>query len=206
MQYVKIANGEVADYPYDIGRFRAENPNSMMRWPPAPIALAGAGIFVVEEGIEPSITLDQVADPADPILVDGLWVRNWTVRNRTSDEIADLEAELLARIDREAGAFRTRFITSVPGQAQTYVEKEREALAYQADPNASYPFLTAEAAATGSTVAAVAALIAGTASAWRNLGAAIEGQRMGAKQAVKAAATYSGKLAAAEVDWEGLLP
>lgn len=34
---------------------------------------------------------------------------------------------LYAQIDKDAGAFRARFITDVPGQAQTYEKKEREA-------------------------------------------------------------------------------
>ncbi len=207
MEYVKIHNGQVAEFPYDIGQFRAENPTIAMRWPPAAIGLAAHGIFEVEVPEPPALSADQVAQPAtSPELIDGLWTLPWVVRDRTNEEIAALEAHLLDQIDREAGAFRQRFITSVPGQAQTYVEKEREALAYQSDPEGSYPFLTAEAVATGSTVAAVAALVAGTAAAWRQLGAAIEGRRMGAKQAVKSATTWAGKHDAAQIDWEGLLP
>lgn len=206
-EYVKVQNGQVLEYPYDIQNFKALHPEAAMRWPPAPIALASDGIFLIEEGTMPDVSADQVAEPAPlPGLVDGLWTRHWVVRDRTPEEIADLEAELLARIDREAGEFRTRFITDVPGQAQTYAEKEREAREYQVDPNGTFPFLTFEAATTGASLAAVAALIIATADAWRQLGAAIEGLRMGAKQAVKDATTYSGKLAAAEVDWEALVP
>ena len=58
-----------------------------------------------------------------------------------------------ARIDQEAGACRSRFITSVPGQAQTYLRKEAEARAWTdgdevAHPEA-YPFMLVEAGVRG---------------------------------------------------------
>ncbi|MFA7597665.1 MAG: hypothetical protein WCY92_15060, partial [Novosphingobium sp.] len=136
------------------------------------------------------------------------WRRGWTVRERNEEEFAEQESQCHAQIDHDAGLFRARFITDVPGQSQTYVEKEREALAYATDPEGSYPFLAAEAAATGRTIAQVAAEVAGTAAAWRMLGAAIEGARIGAKRAVSAAkdgGDWAGMEAAAAVDWEALL-
>lgn len=118
------------------------------------------------------------------------------------------DADLHAQIDLAAGAFRARFITDVPGQAQTYEAKAAEAAAWltASDPDpADYPFLSAEAAASGLTVLAVAQTIAATTTEWRHLAAAIEGARMGAKRAVTAATTAETKRAAANVDWEALI-
>ena len=58
--------------------------------------------------------------------------------------------------------------------------------------------------ARGMTVADLAAEVAATAAAWTQLGALIEGARMGAKQAVREAASWEAKQAAAVVDWEAL--
>jgi hypothetical protein len=122
--------------------------------------------------------------------------------------LAGVEADLHARIDAEAGAFRTRFITAVPGQELTYQRKEAEAWAWvtvEAPDLADYPFLAAEAAATGSAPGDAAAAIIAAAEMWAAIGSAIEGARIGAKRAVTAAADAPAKAAAAVVDWEALL-
>jgi hypothetical protein len=62
-------------------------------------------------------------------------------------------------IDREAGEFRMRFITDVPGQAQTYANKEAEARLWvegdEAVHPARYPFMLAEAQVRGVPIASV---------------------------------------------------
>lgn len=125
------------------------------------------------------------------------------------DDLSTLTQQLLARIDAECGAFRSRFITTIPGQESTYLEKEREARAWAAasGPDAEdYPMIAAEAGARGISINAQAALVIATANVWRPLAAAIEAARMGAKEAVKAAPSRAAKLAAAAVDWEALAP
>jgi hypothetical protein len=120
------------------------------------------------------------------------------------------ETSLLAKIDREAGEYRQNFITTVPGQEMTYLEKERQARAWLADAapdpeNAAYDMLRAEADALGVTVAERVPVIIAQADAWRWLGSKIEGQRMGAKAAVSAAVAREDKEAAASVNWAALL-
>lgn len=125
-----------------------------------------------------------------------------------ADWAAEAQPRLLAQIDADCGRFRSRFITTTPGQEMTYLEKERQARdwAAAADPqDADYPMIAGEAAARGITLAAQVALVIAQADAWRLLGAAIEAARMGAKAAVIAATTEADKIAAAQVDWEGLL-
>lgn len=123
------------------------------------------------------------------------------------EDFTALNASLLAKIDREAGAFRSRFITAIPGQETTYRLKEDEALAWQdgvSDP-ADFPYLREEAAAKGVTISAVAALVLAIAAQWRVLNPKIEAARTAAKDAVLAAGTVVDKTAAAAVDWDGLL-
>ena len=123
------------------------------------------------------------------------------------EDFTALNASLLSRIDREAGAFRTRFITAIPGQETTYRLKEDEARAWEegvSDP-ADFPYLREEAAAKGVAISDVAALVLGIAAQWRVLNPKIEGARTAAKDAVLAATTVAAKEAAATVDWDALL-
>lgn len=120
-----------------------------------------------------------------------------------------LKAQALEKIDREAGEFRLHFITDVPGQQLTYSRKEREARAYVAadTPTSSdFPFLAAEAAETGQSILSVANGVIAAADAWEQMGAAIEGKRMGAKRAVQAAASIPEIVMASAVNWDALIP
>ncbi len=111
-----------------------------------------------------------------------------------------------ARIDAEAEGMRALFITPGSGQALTYIRKEAEARAYVADNGASTPLLTAEASATGVTVADLAATVIASADQWTAIGAQIEALRIGAKQGLSQAANLLEIAQAAAVDWSGLLP
>jgi hypothetical protein len=123
-----------------------------------------------------------------------------------SGPVVDLDvmrAMLAAEIDRQAEAVRQRFLTPGAGQAMTYQRKEAEARAWLADSTVATPFLSAEATARGMEIADLAAEVVQLADAWTEIGAAIEGVRMGAKAAVGTAATLGGMVAAAQVDWSG---
>lgn len=120
-------------------------------------------------------------------------------------DLAALAKHLRAQVDGEAEAFRTQFITPGSGQAMSYLRKELEAAAYLADNTASVPFLTAEAAATGVTVAALAAAVAAQAAAWLVVGPVIEGARIGAKKAIAEAGNIAAMHAAAQVNWAALV-
>ncbi|WP_321829737.1 hypothetical protein [Thalassovita sp.] len=95
------------------------------------------------------------------------------------------------------GETRARFITSIPGQELTYIEKERQALAFlaataepdPADPAdaAAFAFVFQEVGITGQTALKVAQLIAFKAEQWRGLGPLIERERLAASAAIDAA-------------------
>jgi hypothetical protein len=106
-------------------------------------------------------------------------------------------------IDAQAEAERLKYITAGYGQAMTYMAKNAEALGYLANNAYPTPFLTAEAAATGTTVAALALVVRDAAIAWQAAGAQIEALRMGAKAAIAAATDFVEIAAAATVDWAG---
>ena len=109
------------------------------------------------------------------------------------------------RIDQEAGAFRSRFITDVPGQAQTYVRKEIEARSWVegdevSNPDA-YPFMIAEAAIRSVPIEQVRDEIMAQVNALAPIAAMIEAKRIYAKRAVDDAADIPAIASAAVVEW-----
>lgn len=118
---------------------------------------------------------------------------------------APLIREVHAVIDAQAEAARAQFITAAPGQMGTYLNKQAEAAAYLADDTVPTPYLTAEAAAIGTTVAALAALVHGTAAAWLAIDVKIEAARRGAKVAASEATDAAGIRAATNINWQGVI-
>ncbi len=103
-------------------------------------------------------------------------------------DLAPMKRALTDAVNSRAEAVRCLFLTPGSGQAITYARKEDEARAWtaEADP-ADFPFLSAEAAATGTTLGDTAALVLAQAIAWVTIGAAIEGNRRGLVVAIDAA-------------------
>lgn len=205
--FAVIEQGMPAAYPLSRADLSALFPNYCFGEAIGANDLLPDGVVLVRETPRPE-PCSGIIEEAEPVLADGVWHQQWTERAPSPEELDAREARLHAQIDREAGVFRKRFITDVPGQQQTYAEKEREARAWTADADpADFPFLAAEAAARDVSIADVAALVIATADAWRLLGAAIEGARMGSKAAVTAAKTAGdwGAMAdAAQINWEDL--
>lgn len=97
-------------------------------------------------------------------------------------------------IDVAAGKARARYLTVAPGQEATYTAKYQQALAFIAadypSDTAAYPWIAAESSATGLTPTQTADRIKATGDAWANmLGPAIEGARIGGKDALEALTT-----------------
>lgn len=108
-------------------------------------------------------------------------------------------------IDRAAGAARLRYITSVPGQAETYTRKEEQARAWAATgfSGQAPSFIAAEAAALQVPARQVAEEVIALADFWAQVkGPEIEAARIVGKARVRAAldeATIAAAQAAAEV-------
>lgn len=204
-----LENGDVV-WPYSRAHLEADFPQPHNF--PEDLSLAGLSdfdVFEVADAPLPEPGPGQTVREIMPKKIAGTWTRQFDLVDPTPDNFAIHEASLHGLIDAEAGAFRTRFITSVPGQEATYAEKEREARAWADDPDGSYPFLAAEAVARGIAIAAVAAEVIATADAWRGLGALIEAARIAGKRAVtaaKVAGDWAAMDAAAQIDWEALAP
>lgn len=128
----------------------------------------------------------------------------------TIPNFSRLKDYLRAKVDADAGAFRSQFITDVPGQAQTYEKKEAEARLWTDGDEAAnpdrYPFMLAEAQVRGIPIGQVRGEIIAQVGQLTPLAAMIEAHRVAAKQAILTATTLPAIMGAAEVDWPGLLP
>lgn len=95
-QYVKIKNGVVVKYPYNIDELRAENPNISFPEIISSSVLEGFGVFKVEAKSKPQVSYDKNLIEGTPELdqVTNKWVQTWDTIDATSEEIA-LRIELL---------------------------------------------------------------------------------------------------------------
>ena len=117
----------------------------------------------------------------------------WAFRQEAKDtRLAKLAFDALDQIDQAAGTVRLRYITSVPGQAETYQRKEQQAREWKAAGYAGTPpvFIAAEAAALGQDPVDVADYIIETADQWGSFkGPQIEAMRRKWKVAIEQAGT-----------------
>jgi len=86
--HVKITNGNVDTYPYNVGQLRRDNPNtSFPKKIPAEM-LESYGIYTVVYTDTPNINdRTQKAEQAStPSLIDGAWTIVWTTSSKTAEE------------------------------------------------------------------------------------------------------------------------
>jgi hypothetical protein len=140
------------------------------------------------------------------VIPDGLMNPQFT----TPLDFTRLRAWLHVMIDDQAGTFRKQFITDVPGQAQTYEKKEREARQWTTGDDVThpelYPFLIAEATIRSVTVAQVRGEVMTQVNLLTPLAAAVEGHRLRLKNIVTTGTTLPDMMEASVFDWESLLP
>jgi len=101
MAYVKTQDGQVVKFPYNIGEFRHDNPNtSFPRRIPSQI-LADYGVFDVTVAEAPQISdaTHKAIRSDNPENVDGEWVLQWSVVEKTDEE---------KQAHKDAFAFRMR--------------------------------------------------------------------------------------------------
>ncbi|WP_353267021.1 hypothetical protein [Gemmatimonas sp.] len=122
-------------------------------------------------------------------------------------DAVQVKADAIARVNMLAGACRAKYLTVVPGQAETYLLKADELRAYDAAVVAGnvvpsdFPILATEAAATGASLADTVELVRTTRAQWLQLAAVVEGMRRGAIVAIEAATTEAAVLAAIPETW-----
>lgn len=106
-----------------------------------------------------------------------------TLKASTFTDRDSAERHFLSLVDQEAEAERSRYITPGNGQAMTYEEKHRQALA------GGGPMISAEADALGMTVQEVIDSVLTARAQWEQIGSQIEAARLKAKRDIRAAQT-----------------
>ncbi|WP_448786345.1 hypothetical protein [Brucella intermedia] len=158
-------------------------------------------------GSAENAVIDEENERYQDWLAEGASPRPWP-RDEIGDQTADalqavlkpysiypnlgaLKVHLKSEVDRRAEEERLKYITPGDGQAMTYQQKVAEAQAYKdaADPqSADCPLLMSEVGITASTLGEVADIVLAAFAQWQQIGAAIEGIRLGAKRDIDAAA------------------
>lgn len=145
--------------------------------------------------------------PSDHPLVAALqaWqIDGGVIRAYAPPGLEQIKTHLKAQVDAAAERERARYITPGAGQAMTYQAKADEARRLAGDPSpdpADYPLLSAEVGITAPDLASVGDVVLAAYQAWQGIGAAIEGARLGTKQAIDLAEDEAAARVAAEVVW-----
>ena len=98
--YVKITNGNVDTYPYSVGQLRRDNPNTSFPKQVSAEVLSSYGVEPVVVADEPSFTqrTQVLSQDTQPSLVGGVWTLGWTVTDKTTEEVAEWDANEEMRI------------------------------------------------------------------------------------------------------------
>ena len=169
-----------------------------------------ADLVVIED--EPVTLPSEVAELQIEALVDGVWTKQWVVRDKNQDELDKesyaFEMEKLTairQVKEDAEEQRLKYIT--PGDAKMLVYNQK-ALEQKngkgkspVNVKAEYPFIEAEMRAKGESFETVRSRIEATESAWAPIAAEIEYKTIVAVGAIDAATTKAEIDAAANVDW-----
>ena len=79
MNYAKINNGAVVEYPYQIGKIRQENPQTSFPSEMPDSLLADYNVFPVTPVAPPSVTNYERAVEGTPAFSNGAWRQTWTI-------------------------------------------------------------------------------------------------------------------------------
>ena len=84
MTYARIENGAVAEYPVYENDLRLRFSNVSF---PTPF-VAPEGYEAVQDATYPDVDYKSNVHEGEPVLVDGVWTRNWVVTPATTEELA----------------------------------------------------------------------------------------------------------------------
>jgi hypothetical protein len=103
--HVKITNGNVDTYPYNVGQLRRDNPNTSFPRQIPDEMLESYEIFPVTFADEPTIDrrTQKAEQASSPSLVEGAWTIGWTISEKTTEETAKYDADVgsVARENRD---------------------------------------------------------------------------------------------------------
>lgn len=81
MTYVRANGDQIVTYPYSMAMLRADNPDVSFPREPNDEALAEFGVYRIGDS-EPPTGEWMKAVPAEPVFVNGAWVKGWSLVRR----------------------------------------------------------------------------------------------------------------------------
>ena len=96
--HVKITNGTVDTYPYNVGQLRRDTPNTSFQKQIPSEMLESYGVYTVVYTDMPSIDdrTQKAEQEATPTLVNGSWTVGWTTTDKTAEEIQQWDDNIAA--------------------------------------------------------------------------------------------------------------
>ena len=92
---VKIIDGDIGTFPYSFRTLKKDNPNTSFPSLMTDEDFESWGVYNVTVSATPEVAHNQRAETNDaPTLIEGVWTLDWTVRNKTADEIEAEAAEI----------------------------------------------------------------------------------------------------------------
>jgi len=92
---VKIKDGEIEKYPYSKASLRRENPDTSFPLNISDELAESYGVYLVDYIVEPShdTRTKKLIQDEKPSLVKGTWTIDWTIVDRTTEEIATYDSD-----------------------------------------------------------------------------------------------------------------
>lgn len=138
MAYVKATNGVLAKYPYSVGELRRDNPNTSFPRQVPDKLLASYDVYPVTIKTAPAIDdrTQRVSQNREPVLVDGVWTIDWTVEDKTAEEIQAYDNTRAAQVRSRRNSllsatdwvviFHTEKGTNIPLEVEVYRQALRD--------------------------------------------------------------------------------
>jgi hypothetical protein len=99
MLYAKYKDG-VLTYPYNLTNLYQDNPHTSFPTEMWPGDIDSFGVVEVQATVSPVPTSTQVLVENTPVQVNGVWTQQWTLRDKTPEELAaDTEQARLVAVD-----------------------------------------------------------------------------------------------------------
>mgnify|MGYP001159321796 CR=1 FL=1 len=107
--YVKLTNGSVDTYPYNVGQLRRDNPNTSFPKKVPDSILSEYSVYPVTFAPKPDIdkSTQNIEQESQPSLVGGIWTVGWIVSSKTAEELQAVEDSIAASVRAERDGLLT---------------------------------------------------------------------------------------------------
>lgn len=142
--YVKVENGVAIVYPYSFKQLRIDNPNTSFPKEPTVELLNSYGVYPVIYKEIPSynVATQNLSEESLPTLIEGQWVIDWEITNKTQNEITEYREykKAINRRQRDELLLETDFYAlsdvTMSAEMTTYRQALRDITSH-----ANWPFL-----------------------------------------------------------------